>query len=221
MPRLRGGGVVGDKEYIEHLNKLLSGQVGASSKKSSKDEEEDEEEIFPEDFFMMPSIPIEVQEPRDRVAHEVFTSEQNFNLYLKVCVHLWKNPMFRMAKKGQLGSFKPDSVTKLFGVIESVYGTSTFLMGELEQRIRNWSPQQKIGDIFVKLGDLLRVFAVYTRDHEAATSTLIELKENQYVQAFFTKQAMLPQCGNRVCFVVCMPFSFWSSNLTWAVFFEQ
>jgi hypothetical protein len=198
MPRLRGGGVTGDKDYIDHLNKLIGGKKSSYSKDGEDDEEEEIEEVFADDFFLMPSISIEVTEPRDRVAHEVFTSEQNFNLYLRVCIHLWKNPMMRLSKKGALGGFKPEAVTKLFGVLESIYGTSTFLLGELEQRIRAWSPQQKIGDIFVTLGDLLRVFAIYTKDHEAATQTLIELKENPHVQAFFAKKLALPQSGNRV-----------------------
>lgn len=54
-----------------------------------------------------------------------------------------------------------------------------------------------MGDVFVKFGDLLKLFAIYTKDHEPSIELLQTLQLNPAVASFFTDKAAHALSGNK------------------------
>ena len=86
---------------------------------------------------------------------------------------------------GSNGFPDTEDVDKLFGNVESLLVLSEQLLGMLRDRIGDehgseWSPDQKLGDIFVTLGPYFKVFKEYVKGFDAASAHLNKMRE-EYV----------------------------------------
>jgi hypothetical protein len=149
-------------EYRSVLQAAIPLQGGAKPTEQVQIEEDKEDnaddgEALGPDFWAVEKIEAELTEHRDRIAStsinrlahrvlsflltslvsadEIMTSEQSFNLFLRICIFLWERPMLQRAQKGEFGTqVKRETVAKLFGGMEGVYGASTIIMQELQKR---------------------------------------------------------------------------------------
>ncbi len=49
------------------------------------------------------------------------------------------------------GFITPDQIKLIFSEVEVILGVNTTVLNELEERMREWSNTQKIGDIFLNI----------------------------------------------------------------------
>jgi hypothetical protein len=54
-----------------------------------------------------------------------------------------------------------DLIRQIYGNIELIAGFNEELLSSLEQRNSGWTPQSKIGDIFLRLGPFLKMYNEY------------------------------------------------------------
>ena len=69
------------------------------------------------------------------------------------------------------------------------------LLEGIEQRLRNWSDEQALGDIFIKLTDFLRIYVDYVNNFDNAISLATKLKKkNPEFTKFLLKAEKIPAC---------------------------
>lgn len=69
------------------------------------------------------------------------------------------------------------------------------LLEGIEQRLRNWSDEQALGDIFIKLTDFLRIYVDYVNNFEHSVALTDKLKKkNQEFDKFLIKAEKIPAC---------------------------
>lgn len=61
-----------------------------------------------------------------------------------------------------------DLIRQIYGNIELIAGFNEELLSSLEQRIKGWTPESKIGDIFLRLGPFLKMYNDYSSNFHGA-----------------------------------------------------
>jgi hypothetical protein len=119
-------------------------------------------------------------EKRNSVVQEILVTERNYLRSLKALVEDYQAPLeqYARAKKKWITE---DQVKNMFYQVRVIYGLNSTLLNELEQRTdaKTWKVDSVIGDIFVKMGDFLRVYASYISNYSKASQTLKECKQNK------------------------------------------
>jgi len=103
---------------------------------------------------------------RDWAAHEIYSSELQYAQHLDTLV---LNYLPRMKEV-----CSPEEIKYLFSNVVVLRNFSLKLLQELEERIRNWSPTQLIGDIFLKFFPFFKAYNQYFNNYDDAIETLVE-----------------------------------------------
>jgi FYVE/RhoGEF/PH domain-containing protein 5/6 len=152
---------------------------------------------LPEGHFARAAPPFNPQAHRDRVGFEIFTSELSYNNFMRILIEVYKGPLLSAQKAGHV-QVKEDDAVKVFGPIESVLAVSDIILAALEERIVNWdSETQLIGDVFVKYGDLLKVYATYAREQQAAKIAQSHCTTSKTYHAMLKISQQFPACQSR------------------------
>jgi len=62
--------------------------------------------------------------------------------------------------------------------LQVIVNYNTKLLKDLSPRVENWSPHQKLGDIFLQLGLFLKVYTQYVKDYSQARAELSTARKN-------------------------------------------
>ncbi|KAM5170310.1 FYVE, RhoGEF and PH domain-containing protein 4 isoform 2-T2 [Mantella aurantiaca] len=103
------------------------------------------------------------------IANELLQTERAYVSRLEL-LQTFNTALDSEAKKG---SFPVDVPHKIFSNILSIYSFhSSFLLPELEGRMREWSNNPRIGDILQKLAPFLKMYAEYVKNFDNAMETV-------------------------------------------------
>ncbi|KAM9313186.1 FYVE, RhoGEF and PH domain-containing protein 4 [Gastrophryne carolinensis] len=103
------------------------------------------------------------------IANELLQTEKAYVSRLEL-LQTFNTALENEAKKG---SFPWDVPNKIFSNITSIYSFhSSFLLPELEGRMREWSTNPRIGDILQKLAPFLKMYAEYVKNFDNAMETV-------------------------------------------------
>eukprot|EP00339_Tiarina_fusa_P026170 CAMPEP_0117011394 /NCGR_PEP_ID=MMETSP0472-20121206/9802_1 /TAXON_ID=693140 ORGANISM="Tiarina fusus, Strain LIS" /NCGR_SAMPLE_ID=MMETSP0472 /ASSEMBLY_ACC=CAM_ASM_000603 /LENGTH=613 /DNA_ID=CAMNT_0004714175 /DNA_START=159 /DNA_END=2000 /DNA_ORIENTATION=- len=81
----------------------------------------------------------------------------------------------------------------VFANVESILMLNKTLLDETAERMANWGLEVKIGDVFLKITEFLKVYIDYVKNYENALQTLTDLKkENGALRKFLKVQ--MRQC---------------------------
>lgn len=112
---------------------------------------------------------------RSRVANEILTSEREYVKALEDCSRYYGKPL-RLDKK----VLTKEQVTEIFSpVFETIVLLSRTLLSDLELRMVQWSPEQQLGDIFLKIVDFLKVYVGYIENFDTSIRTRQELAKSK------------------------------------------
>lgn len=78
----------------------------------------------------------------------------------------------------------------IFSSVDIIRSYNEQLLEKIKPRIENWSPTQKIGDIFVEMAGFLKVYTNYVSNYSHAIQTLSECKKRERVRQFFENNEM-------------------------------
>jgi hypothetical protein len=84
----------------------------------------------------------EAATPRDMAAVEIWTTELTYCTNLEKLTQTWLPGLKEICS--------PEDIKTIFSNVEVLLNFSTKLAHELESRIVNWTPNQMVGDIFLK-----------------------------------------------------------------------
>ncbi|XP_059537938.1 FYVE, RhoGEF and PH domain-containing protein 6 isoform X2 [Myotis daubentonii] len=143
------------------------------------------------------------------IAKEIMSSEKVFVDVLKLLhimvlgsSQLMLNRDFRDAvahASRQLGKpvIEDRILNQILYYLPQLYELNRDLLKELEERVSNWTEQQRIADIFVKKGPYLKMYSTYIKEFDKNIALLDEqCKKNPGFAAVVREFEMSPRCAN-------------------------
>ncbi|XP_053377167.1 FYVE, RhoGEF and PH domain-containing protein 4-like isoform X3 [Mercenaria mercenaria] len=140
----------------------------------------------------------EEEKPKDRlhqIAHELLTTERAYVARLNL---LDQGFHFRVTMENKHGNFLPnEAVTQMFSNIKPIYlFHKDFLLPHLEDRMQNWSNEQKIGDVMAKLAPFLKIYTEYVKNYDKAMAMIEKwTSQSPKFAALLQEIQQGPECG--------------------------
>ncbi|KAF6339342.1 FYVE, RhoGEF and PH domain containing 6 [Rhinolophus ferrumequinum] len=131
------------------------------------------------------------------IAKEIMSSEKVFVDVLKL-LHIDFRDAVAHASR-QLGKpvIEERILNQILYYLPQLYELNRDLLKELEERMLNWTEQQKIADIFVKKGPYLKMYSTYIKEFDKNIALLDEqCKKNPGFAAVVREFEMSPRCAN-------------------------
>jgi hypothetical protein len=138
---------------------------------------------------------------RDKVAQEIFTSEQTYVQSLEELVDLYVKPLRRAVAAGS-PVLSASAIDTIFSNVEAIVRIGHELLKMLEDRLATWKERQCIADVFICLGPHLGSYAEYCANY---TRALIALNDKSYkatFAAFLKKTAERGQYPNLPAYLI-------------------
>ncbi|KAL6077678.1 SH2 domain-containing protein [Balamuthia mandrillaris] len=124
------------------------------------------------------------KERRNNVVQEILSTERNYMRCLNVLVVQFRQPLWE-ALEGDSPILSKEDIKTIFSHIEVIFAYNSDLLQKLEDRVDQWDADSSVlGDIFLYMGDYLRVYANYVANYSNAQRTLKECKNNKRFQQF-------------------------------------
>ncbi|RDD43577.1 Epithelial cell-transforming sequence 2 oncogene-like [Trichoplax sp. H2] len=116
------------------------------------------------------------EERRTLIVHELFSTELNYMRTLEIIETAFVNPL-----RAAMGSNKPiissSNIQLIFGDILAILNISRGLLEDLTPRVRSWTSEQVIGDIFRKFTVKLKTYTNYINNYTVTLSTIEKCQE--------------------------------------------
>ncbi|XP_016077257.1 PREDICTED: FYVE, RhoGEF and PH domain-containing protein 6 isoform X2 [Miniopterus natalensis] len=131
------------------------------------------------------------------IAKEIMSSEKVFVDVLKL-LHIDFRDAVAHASR-QLGKpvIEDRTLNQILYYLPQLYELNRDLLKELEERMSNWTEQQRIADIFVKKGPYLKMYSTYIKEFDKNIALLDEqCKKNPGFAAVVREFEMSPRCAN-------------------------
>lgn len=139
---------------------------------------------------------------RDQIAREILTTERTFVDLLQIALKEYYLPLL----KSQPQIIPMDKLNTIFGNMRDVLHTNTILLNDLEDKMKDWGPQQKIGDAFAKLAPFLKIYTLYVSNFDNATATLDACEKIPAFAAFLEACHDKPDCrGQPLASLLILP----------------
>ncbi|XP_053441550.1 FYVE, RhoGEF and PH domain-containing protein 6 isoform X2 [Nycticebus coucang] len=178
------GDLPSDEEEV--INSSDEDEVSSESSKGEPDPLEDKQG---EDNGMKSKV--------HHIAKEIMSSEKVFVDVLKL-LHIDFRDAVAHASR-QLGKpvMEDRILNQILYYLPQLYELNRDLLKELEERMLNWTEQQRIADIFVKKGPYLKMYSTYIKEFDKNIALLDEqCKKNPGFAAIVRDFEMSPRCAN-------------------------
>ncbi|XP_057598281.1 FYVE, RhoGEF and PH domain-containing protein 6 isoform X3 [Hippopotamus amphibius kiboko] len=178
------GDLPSDEEEV--INSSDEDDVSSASSKGEPDLLEDKQG---EDTGMRSKV--------HHIAREIMSSEKVFVDVLKL-LHIDFRDAVAHASR-QLGKpvIEDRILNQILYYLPQLYELNRDLLKELEERMLNWTEQQRIADIFVKKGPYLKMYSTYIKEFDKNIALLDEqCKKNPGFAAVVREFEMSPRCAN-------------------------
>eukprot|EP01102_Stenamoeba_stenopodia_P005953 TRINITY_DN1665_c0_g6_i1.p1 TRINITY_DN1665_c0_g6~~TRINITY_DN1665_c0_g6_i1.p1 ORF type:complete len:1297 (+),score=336.71 TRINITY_DN1665_c0_g6_i1:314-4204(+) len=131
---------------------------------------------------------------RTNIAKEILSTEMSYVGGLKQLIWKFFKPLSNSATTRK-PMINQTELKTIFSNIEVIYNYNSVLLEGLENRLKNWSATQRIGDIFIKMTDYLRCYVEYVNNYQHALDLLNKLrKERPALHNFLRKQETSKEC---------------------------
>ncbi|XP_045409173.1 FYVE, RhoGEF and PH domain-containing protein 6 isoform X2 [Lemur catta] len=178
------GDLPSDEEEV--INSSDEDDVSSESSKGEPDPLEDKQD---EDIGMKSKV--------YHIAKEIMSSEKVFVDVLKL-LHIDFRDAVAHASR-QLGKpvIEDRILSQILYYLPQLYELNRDLLKELEERMLNWTEQQRIADIFVKKGPYLKMYSTYIKEFDKNIALLDEqCKKNPGFAAVVREFEMSPRCAH-------------------------
>ncbi|KAL8588484.1 hypothetical protein ACOMHN_022271 [Nucella lapillus] len=136
--------------------------------------------------------------PKDKlhqIALELLTTERAYVQRLNLLQNVF---YYRIDQENRTQAFLPgDTLTQMFSSIQSIHQFhNDFLLKEVEERMKNWESERRIGDLMKKNAPFLKLYTAYVKNFDNAM-TLINywLEKSQKFATMVKEIQKLPECG--------------------------
>eukprot|EP01122_Echinamoeba_exundans_P007650 TRINITY_DN2399_c0_g1_i1.p1 TRINITY_DN2399_c0_g1~~TRINITY_DN2399_c0_g1_i1.p1 ORF type:complete len:704 (-),score=122.41 TRINITY_DN2399_c0_g1_i1:6-2117(-) len=125
---------------------------------------------------------------RTTAATEIFTTEKGYVTSLQVLMGLYMHPlMIAIGTPNEI--LTKQEFNEVFPNVELIINLNKELLRMVQERIDQWHPHQKIGDIFLKLAAFFKMYSAYCEDYEKAITRAKQLQREKPRFDTFLKKA--------------------------------
>lgn len=126
---------------------------------------------------------------RKKVVNEILETELTYVSHLKILMEFFYEPLLTNSNS-QKPMMSIEEFKSIFSSLDIIKSYNEQLLSNITPRIENWSPTQKIGDIFVEMAGFLKVYTNYVSNYSHAIQTLGICKKRERVRQFFEENEM-------------------------------
>jgi hypothetical protein len=141
----------------------------------------------------IPQIEIS-DDKRHMVAQEILVTERSYCASLSRVITYYLLP-FRTASMSPSPIISNDEIKKIFGQLEVIYGFNNMFLGQLEEKVKNWSASTQIGLTFLQMADFFKIYSAYFNNYKLASQTIATVKSYPAFQKHIMSDEILKNCG--------------------------
>ncbi|KAJ6251135.1 faciogenital dysplasia protein [Anaeramoeba flamelloides] len=119
------------------------------------------------------SFPTGINTERDRVVEELYHTEHNYLSNLEALLNKIQKEFFKIIE--QEIEVKGSNIETMFKNLTSIFNINSQLYTHLEERIRIWDQNDRIGDVFNLLIPYLKMYSDYYRNYRNSDENLRQL----------------------------------------------
>eukprot|EP01134_Creolimax_fragrantissima_P008200 CFRG8200T1 len=108
---------------------------------------------------------------RKHIVEEILQTENNYVDQLVALVQLFKRPL-ENARTSHVPEIDPKEIEQLFSSIEQIFKINLSLLSQLTAKLKNWSSDETIGDIFCSWAPDLAPYTTYINNYGNAMRIL-------------------------------------------------
>ncbi|XP_046407118.1 FYVE, RhoGEF and PH domain-containing protein 4-like [Ischnura elegans] len=144
-------------------------------------------------------MPPESDARKDRpykIANELLTTERSYVDVLHIIDQVFH---FRVDQENRAHPmFSQEMIPQIFSNIKSIYQFHhDFLLPQLEERMKNWDHEKRIGDIMKNFAPFLKMYSEYVKNFDNAMNLMgILAAKHQRFAAIMDEIHQTPECGN-------------------------
>ncbi|XP_076967745.1 FYVE, RhoGEF and PH domain-containing protein 6 [Tamandua tetradactyla] len=177
-------GLPSDEEEV--INSSDEDDVSSDSSKGEPDPLEDKQD---EDTGMKSKV--------HHIAKEITSSEKVFVDVLKLLHIDFRDAVAHASRQLGKAVIEDRILSQILYYLPQLYELNRDLLKELEERMLNWTEQQRIADIFVKKGPYLKMYSTYIKEFDKNIALLDEqCKKNPGFATVVREFEMSPRCAN-------------------------
>uniref|UniRef100_G1SMA0 FYVE, RhoGEF and PH domain containing 6 n=1 Tax=Oryctolagus cuniculus TaxID=9986 RepID=G1SMA0_RABIT len=178
------GDLPSDEEEV--INSSDEDDVSSGSSRGEPDLLEDKQD---EDTGMKSKV--------HHIAKEIISSEKVFVDVLKLLHIDFRNAVAHASRQLGKAVIEDRILNQILYYLPQLYELNRDLLKELEERMLNWTEQQRIADIFVKKGPYLKMYSTYIKEFDKNIALLDEqCKKNPGFATVVREFEMSPRCAN-------------------------
>jgi hypothetical protein len=133
-------------------------------------------------------------------------TEQFYLQCLNTLVKIYLLPLRETGiRNAQEAFISLEDVRIIFGSVEVIYNINMEFCKKLEEKVNTWSSHQKIGSVFLSIGQFLKVYTQYINNYNQAASRLEECKKNKLFAQFLLDCKSLPKVELELSSYLIMP----------------
>eukprot|EP01105_Mastigella_eilhardi_P000355 TRINITY_DN1044_c1_g1_i1.p1 TRINITY_DN1044_c1_g1~~TRINITY_DN1044_c1_g1_i1.p1 ORF type:complete len:651 (-),score=196.17 TRINITY_DN1044_c1_g1_i1:37-1959(-) len=121
---------------------------------------------------------------RECCAKEILSSEKKYVAQISVLVNVFVQPLRELSPP----ILSEEEIKAIFSDIIIIKSVNESLLKILHTRIDSWDKDHKIGDVFLRTSDFLRIYTGYVNNYINSAMTLKELDSNHPFWHFFEVQ---------------------------------
>ncbi|XP_014445749.1 FYVE, RhoGEF and PH domain-containing protein 6 isoform X3 [Tupaia chinensis] len=131
------------------------------------------------------------------IAKEIMSSEKVFVDVLKLLHIDFRDAVAHASRQLGKAVIEDRILNQILYYLPQLYELNRDLLKELEERMLNWTEQQRIADIFVKKGPYLKMYSTYIKEFDKNIALLDEqCKKNPGFAAVVREFEMSPRCAH-------------------------
>lgn len=145
---------------------------------------------------------------RIKIINEILDTEKTYYNHLKNCVNVYMKPLTdQVGTNNELISLK--NIKEIFSSIDIIENMHSSFLVDLENRIKNASSgtsdadEAKVGDVFIRLVDCLRLYKAYISNYDKAIETLSDHLEKPKFRQWIDTQKETHQTLSLANILIC------------------
>eukprot|EP01087_Luapelamoeba_hula_P017914 TRINITY_DN569_c1_g1_i1.p1 TRINITY_DN569_c1_g1~~TRINITY_DN569_c1_g1_i1.p1 ORF type:complete len:808 (-),score=160.74 TRINITY_DN569_c1_g1_i1:172-2595(-) len=127
---------------------------------------------------------------RTEVSRELLSTEEYYLNQLRMVVEVFVLPLKKAAETGR-PILSEAEIRAIFSTIEVIVRINTELLQQLKSRTRDWGPNQKLGDVFVKMADCFKIYTNYVQHFSEALKVVQECNKRSELFTDFCKKGFV------------------------------
>jgi hypothetical protein len=110
----------------------------------------------------------------------MLSTEQTYVATLRQIMVRYYEPIVKSTSYG----LDTEDIKVMFGGLEVLLNVNSRLLASIEERMHAWSPNQRLGDLFLEMAAFLKTYTDYVKNFDLSLRRLADCSKNQRFETF-------------------------------------